>query len=71
MSEGEKGYKTITRDVILDEFYETVDNNLSTEFGTELKKQRSVQEELKAKEPMKWVQEMNNIDNVAKEFICI
>lgn len=37
--------KTISRDVVLEEFYETVDKNLSTEFGKELKKQRSIQVE--------------------------
>jgi transposase len=37
--------KTISRDVVLNQFYETVDDNLSSEFGKELKKQRSIQVE--------------------------
>lgn len=37
--------KTLSRDVVLDEFYREVDENLSTEFGKELKKQRSIQVE--------------------------
>lgn len=37
--------KVLTRDVVLNEMYATVDENLSTEFGKELKKQRSIQVE--------------------------
>ncbi len=40
-----KHQKVISRDEVLDEFYQTVDENLSTEFGKELKKQRSIQVE--------------------------
>ena len=35
--------KVLTRDAVLDEFYAVVDENLSTEFGRELKRQRSIQ----------------------------
>ena len=42
---GRKGYKTVSRDVVLNEFYAEVDKNLSTEQGKEMKKQRSVQAE--------------------------
>ena len=41
----ESGRKIVSRDVVLAEFYETVDDNLSTELGKELKKQRSIQVE--------------------------
>lgn len=37
--------KVLNRDVVLEEFYREVDENLSTEFGKELKKQRSIQVE--------------------------
>lgn len=37
--------KILNRDVVLEEMYTTVDENLSTEFGKELKKQRSIQVE--------------------------
>lgn len=37
--------RVLSRNVILDEFYATVDDNLSTEHGKELKKQRSIQAE--------------------------
>lgn len=37
--------KVVSRDVVLDEFYQVVDENLSTDFGKELKKQRSIQVE--------------------------
>lgn len=37
--------RVISRDVVIDEFYSTVDQNLSTDFGKELKKQRSIQVE--------------------------
>ena len=40
-----KGYKTVSRDVVLNEFYAEVDKNLSTEQGKEMKKQRSIQVE--------------------------
>ena len=40
-----KHRKIVTRDVVLDEFYAVVDENLSTEFGKELKRQRSIQVE--------------------------
>ena len=42
---GRKGYKTVSRDVVLNEFYAEVDKNLSTEQGKEMKKQRSIQAE--------------------------
>ena len=72
---GEKGYKTITRDVILDEFYETVDNNLSTEFGKELKKQRSVQVEGAfgvIKQDMKFTRfARRGLENTKTEFLLV
>lgn len=37
--------KVLSRNVVLDQFYAEVDENLSTEFGKELKKQRSIQVE--------------------------
>lgn len=40
-----KHQKIVSRDAVLDEFYAAVDENLSTEFGKELKKQRSIQVE--------------------------
>ena len=30
---------------------------------------RGITEQMKADDPMKWVQEMNNIYNVAREFV--
>ena len=42
---GRKGHKTVSRDVVLNEFYAEVDKNLSTEQGKEMKKQRSIQVE--------------------------
>lgn len=38
-------YRKITKDVVLEEFQNTVDKNLSTEQGKEMKKQRSIQAE--------------------------
>ena len=40
-----KHQKIVSRDAVLDEFHAAVDENLSTEFGKELKKQRSIQAE--------------------------
>lgn len=40
-----KHQKILNRDTVLEEMYATVDENLSTEFGKELKKQRSIQVE--------------------------
>lgn len=40
-----KQQKVLTRDAVLDEFYAVVDENLTTEFGKELKRQRSIQVE--------------------------
>lgn len=37
--------REIIRDAVLEEFYAAVDDNLATEFGKELKKQRSIQAE--------------------------
>lgn len=42
---GKSNRKIVSRNDILDEFYATVDQNLSTEEGKELKKQRSIQVE--------------------------
>ena len=42
-----KGYKTVSRDVVLNEFYAEVDKNLSTEQGKEMKKQRSLTTKVK------------------------
>ena len=40
-----KDRRVISRNVVLEEFYSTVDANLETDFGKELKKQRSIQAE--------------------------
>ena len=40
-----KHQKIVSRDAVLDEFHAAVDENLSTEVGKELKKQRSIQVE--------------------------
>lgn len=40
-----KKRRIVSRDVVLNEFYAEVDENLSTDFGKELKKQRSIQVE--------------------------
>ena len=42
---GRKEYKTLSREVVLNEFYAEVDKNLSTKQGKEMKKQRSIQAE--------------------------
>lgn len=42
---GIKDMRILTKDVVLEEFYMTVDQNLSTEHGRELKKQRRIQVE--------------------------
>ena len=44
---GRKGYKTVSRDVVLNEFYAEVDKNLSTKQGKEMKKQRSLTTKVK------------------------
>ena len=43
------------------EMFETIVNDT--------KEIRGITEQMKADDPMKWVQEMNNISNVAREFV--
>ena len=67
--------KVITRDVTLEEFYATVDKNLSTEFGKELKKQRSIQAEGAfgvIKQNMKFVRfTRKGLKNAEMEFLIV
>lgn len=70
-----KHQKVLTRDVILDEFYSVVDENLSTEFGKELKKQRSIQVEGAfgvIKQDMKFVRfSRRGLENAKMEFLIV
>jgi transposase len=67
--------KTLTRDAVLDEFYAVVDENLSTEFGKELKKQRSIQVEGAfgvIKQDMKFVRfTRRGLENAKMEFLIV
>lgn len=71
---GGKG-KRIIRDVVQEEFYREVDRQLSTEFGTELKKQRSIQVEGAfgvIKQNMKFTRfTRRGLKNVKMEFLLI
>ena len=44
-------------------------NTLMEKLVTQMSKSQSVTEELKAKNPMLWVQQMNNIRSSAEEFV--
>ncbi|MEG0034828.1 MAG: TnpV protein [Bacilli bacterium] len=44
-------------------------NEMYERLLTDIKKQRGISEELKAKNQMQWVQEMNNIQNCIEEVI--
>lgn len=67
--------RVISRDVILEEFYSAVDENLSTEFGKELKKQRSIQAEGAfgvIKQDMKFTRfTRRGVDNTKMEFLLV
>ena len=67
--------RVISRDVILEEFYAAVDDNLSTEFGKELKKQRSIQAEGAfgvLKQDMKFTRfTRRGMDNAKMEFLLV
>lgn len=72
---GRKGYKTVSRDVVLNEFYAEVDKNLSTEQGKEMKKQRSVQAEGAfgvIKQDMKFTRfTRRGLENTRMEFLLV
>ena len=67
--------RVISRDVVLEEFYATVDENLSTEYGKELKKQRSIQAEGAfgvIKQDMKFIRfTRRGIENAKMEFLLV
>ena len=67
--------KILSRDVVLEEMYATVDENLSTEFGKELKKQRSIQVEGAfgvIKQDMKFTRfTRKGLKNVKMEFLIV
>lgn len=67
--------KVVTRDVVLEEFYAVVDGNLSTEFGKELKKQRSIQVEGAfgvIKQDMKFIRfTRRGMKNAKMEFLIV
>lgn len=67
--------KTVSRNTVLDEFYAVVDENLSSEFGKELKKQRSIQAEGAfgvIKEDMKFTRfTRRGIENVKMEYLLV
>lgn len=69
------GKRTISRDVVLNEFYQIVDDNLSTEEGKELKKQRSIQVEGAfgvIKENMKFTKfTRRGLRNAKMEFLLV
>ena len=60
---------------MLDEFYAAVDENLSTEFGKELKKQRSIQAEGTfgvIKQDMKFVRfSRRGVENAKMEILIV
>ena len=70
-----KHQKVLTRDTVLDEFYAAVDENLSTEFGKELKKQRSIQAEGTfgvIKQDMKFVRfSRRGVENAKMEILIV
>ena len=67
--------RIISRDVVLNEFYGEVDRNLSTGFGKELKKQRSIQVEGAfgvIKQNMKFTRfTRRGLDNAKMEFLIV
>lgn len=67
--------KTVSRNAVLDEFYAAVDENLSSEFGKELKKQRSIRAEGAfgvIKEDMKFTRfTRRGIENVKMEYLLV
>ena len=67
--------KTVSRNAVLDEFYAVVDENLSSEFGKELKKQRSIQAEGAfgvIKEDMKFTRfTRRGIEKVKMEYLLV
>ena len=69
------GRKILSRDVVLNEFYQKVDENLSTEYGKELKKQRSIQAEGAfgvIKEDMKFTRfTRRGLKNAKMEFLLV
>lgn len=69
------GKRTISRDVILNEFYQIVDDNLSSEEGKERKKQRSIQVEGAfgvIKENMKFTRfTRRGLKNAKMEFLLV
>lgn len=71
----EKERRIISKDVVLNEFYEEVDRNLSTEFGKELKKQRSIQVEGAfgvIKQDMRYVRfRRRGLKNAKMEFLIL
>lgn len=67
--------KIVSRNVILDKLYAAVDDNLSSEFGRELKKERSIQAEGAfgvIKEDMKFTRfTRRGLANVKMEFLLV
>lgn len=67
--------RIVSRDVVLNEFYSEVDKNLSTAFGKELKKQRSIQVEGAfgvLKQDMKFVRfRRRGLRNAKMEFLIV
>ena len=67
--------RILTKDVVLEEFYMTVDQNLSTEQGKELKKQRSIQVEGAfgvIKQDMKFTRfRRRGLQNAKMEFLIV
>lgn len=67
--------RTVTRNAVLNEFYATVDDILLTEFGKELKKQRSIQVEGAfgvIKQDMKFTRfSRRGLKNTKMEFLIV
>lgn len=67
--------RTISRNAVLDEFYAIIDEVLSTEFGKELKKQRSIQAEGAfgvIKQDMKFTRfTRKGLENTKMEFLIV
>lgn len=70
-----KHQKVLSRDVVLEEMYGKVDENLSSEFGKELKKQRSIQVEGTfgvIKQDMKFTRlKRRGLRNAKMEFLIV
>lgn len=66
---GRKGYKAVSRDVVLNEFYAEVDKNLSTEQRKEMKKQRRIWSNQTRYEIHKIYKKM--IKNTRMEFLLV